>query len=225
MDALFPLGPIFDGAALNVTVVSYTDLVCIGFLTCPDVCPPVELLADAVPAVVAELVAAARTLDLVTQAKETAMDVQERNRAALAAVQERRDDYYEGVLDLERAFARAAGDDAAGWAAATGAVTEEMGRTLDDHVADTEAPGSFYDDIVENYPNLAHAAGRLQAEHEPLRAGLDGLVRTLADVQDEAGVEQARHEALDVIRALLVHRQRGAELVYDAYNVDVATGD
>ena len=33
------------------------------------------------------------------------MDVQERNRRALAAVQERRDDYYEAILGLERAMA------------------------------------------------------------------------------------------------------------------------
>jgi hypothetical protein len=44
---LFPLGPIFDGAALNVTVISDPDKVCIGFLTCPEVCPLVEHLADA----------------------------------------------------------------------------------------------------------------------------------------------------------------------------------
>ena len=32
-------------------------------------------------------------------------------------------------------------------------------------------------------------------------------------------------EALELLKGLLAHRHRGAELVYDAYNVDVATGD
>jgi len=228
MDALFPLGPIFDGAALNVTVISYTDKVCIGFLTCPDVCPPVEHLADAVPDVVDEMAAAAHELDLTTPRKEPAMDLQdlqERNRQALAAVQERRDEFYEGILKLERAMATPAGDDPAGWAVDTAAAARAMRDVLEAHITETEAPGSFYDDIVEHYPNLAHAAARLQGEHEPLRRAIDELVQTLGSVRDDDGVEQARQGALDVIRALLAHRHRGAELVYDAYNVDVASGD
>ncbi len=64
-----------------------------------------------------------------------------------------------------------------------------------------------------------------KAEHGPLRAGVDQLVETLSTVHDDAGVEQARTEALELLKGLLAHRHRGAELVYDAYNVDVATGD
>ena len=42
---------------------------------------------------------------------------------------------------------------------------------------------------------------------------------------DDDGVEATREQAVELIKALLLHRHRGAELVYDAYNVDVATGD
>lgn len=59
---LYPLGPIFDGAALNITVVSCDDDVDIGIVTCPDVAPaPVDALADAFHDALAELVALART--------------------------------------------------------------------------------------------------------------------------------------------------------------------
>jgi diacylglycerol O-acyltransferase / wax synthase len=226
METMFPLGPIFDGAGLNVTVLSYTDKVCIGFLTCPDTCPPVQQLADAVPAAVAELVAAAVALDLETTRKETAiMDIQERNRQALAAVQERRDDYYEAILGLERAMAAAAGDDATGWAARAETAALDTRSVLRHHIEETEGPGSFYEDLSEHYPNLGPAAARLKAEHGPLRAAVDQLVETLSTVHDDAGVDQARAEALDLLKGLLAHRHRGAELVYDAYNVDVATGD
>jgi hypothetical protein len=61
---LFPLGPIFDGAALNITAVSYTDRVCFGFLVCPDVVPPVQQLADGAPRALDALVAAAHAEDL-----------------------------------------------------------------------------------------------------------------------------------------------------------------
>lgn len=57
---LYPLGPIFDGAALNITIASCGPDVDIGIVTCPDVAPPVEGLADAMRDALAELVAAAR---------------------------------------------------------------------------------------------------------------------------------------------------------------------
>ena len=58
---LYPLGPIFDGAALNITVVSCDDDVDIGIVTCPDVAPaPVDALATAFHDALAELVALAR---------------------------------------------------------------------------------------------------------------------------------------------------------------------
>lgn len=224
MDALFPLGPIFDGAALNVSVVSYTDKVCFGFFSCPDVCPPIEQLADEIPTAIAALVACARSIHLDSR-KDLAMDVQERNRRALDAVQERRDEYYEAVLGLERAIALAAGDDPAAWASQAVMASEAMAQVLRDHVAETEAPGSFYDDVVERSPNLAKAAERLRSEHEPLQHTLDALTAELRTVGDDADVDTARQAALDVIKQLLAHRHRGADLVYDAYNVDVATGD
>lgn len=57
---LYPLGPIFDGAALNITVATCGPDVDIGIVTCPDVAPPVDGLADAMREALAELVAAAR---------------------------------------------------------------------------------------------------------------------------------------------------------------------
>ncbi len=46
---LYPLGPITDGAGLNVTVLSEEDRVGFGIITCPDLMPQVWDLADAIP--------------------------------------------------------------------------------------------------------------------------------------------------------------------------------
>jgi len=153
------------------------------------------------------------------------MDLQARNRAALAAVTERRDEFYEGILELERAMAAPAGDDAGAWAAASASAVEDMQRVLDDHIRETEAPGSFYDDVIEHSPHLVNAAHRLQAEHPPLAGRVESLALELKTVSDDDGVEATREDAVELIKALLLHRHRGAELVYDAYNVDVAPGD
>jgi len=62
LEANFPLGPIFDGAALNITVMSLEDSLDFGILTCPDVVDDVWAISDGLAAALAELSAAADAL-------------------------------------------------------------------------------------------------------------------------------------------------------------------
>jgi WS/DGAT/MGAT family acyltransferase len=57
---LYALGPIFDGAALNITFATCNDDVDVGVVTCPDVAPPLDGLVAALREELAELVALAR---------------------------------------------------------------------------------------------------------------------------------------------------------------------
>jgi WS/DGAT/MGAT family acyltransferase len=57
--ALNPLGPVMDGAALNITVISYMDSVDWGFIADKEAVPDLWDLAAAVPEALAELVKAA----------------------------------------------------------------------------------------------------------------------------------------------------------------------
>jgi WS/DGAT/MGAT family acyltransferase len=47
MKATYPIGPIFDGGGLNITVMSYMDSLDFGFLVCPELIPDPWRLADA----------------------------------------------------------------------------------------------------------------------------------------------------------------------------------
>ena len=62
LHSLYPLGPIMDGAGLNLTVLSNMDSVGFGFIACRELVPDVWDLAEDVPAALAELVAAAEKL-------------------------------------------------------------------------------------------------------------------------------------------------------------------
>ena len=53
---LYPLGPITDGAALNITVLSQGDRVGFGIVGCPDLVPRVWDIADAIPRALDDLV-------------------------------------------------------------------------------------------------------------------------------------------------------------------------
>ena len=60
------MGPIMEGAGLNITVFSYRDGVDLGLLADGDLVPDVEPLAAAIPVAFDELLAAARRLTFLT---------------------------------------------------------------------------------------------------------------------------------------------------------------
>ncbi|HPU38501.1 MAG TPA: wax ester/triacylglycerol synthase family O-acyltransferase [Microthrixaceae bacterium] len=63
MVAAYPMGPIMDGAGLNVTVMSYRDSVDIGFLGCTDLVPDIWDLADCVTEAFDEIKQAVGSVD------------------------------------------------------------------------------------------------------------------------------------------------------------------
>jgi diacylglycerol O-acyltransferase len=57
---LFPLGPVIPGTGLNVTVLSYLDIVGFGLIACREIIPNLDDIAAAIPDALAELVKAAQ---------------------------------------------------------------------------------------------------------------------------------------------------------------------
>jgi hypothetical protein len=152
-------------------------------------------------------------------------DVQKRNREVLDAIRVRRDDFYEAVLALEQGLAAPAGDDPQGWASSLAEPVGRLGSVLDAHVAGTEGESGLFAEVRDHAPRLIASIDRMQAEHEPLQQSVDDLTARLGSVTSDADVDGVREAGLDLIRRLLVHRHRGAELVYDAYDVDLSGGD
>jgi len=97
------------------------------------------------------------------------------------------------------------------------------------HVVETEAPGAFLDELVSESPRLSTPASRLRREHVEI---LETIVREedrLASPPEEgdsyeAWAEATRVELTALLAALARHRQRGADLVYEAYAVDLGGG-
>ena len=55
----YPMGPIFEGFGLNITLMSYLDRVDFGLVACPDLVPDVWRIADGLRDALDELQAAA----------------------------------------------------------------------------------------------------------------------------------------------------------------------
>ena len=93
------------------------------------------------------------------------------------------------------------------------------------HVVETEAPGAFLDELVETAPRLSKPAQRLREEHGDILTILLGVEDRLAAAEDDVEwAETLRADLTSLLVALARHRQRGADLVYEAYDVDVGGG-
>jgi hypothetical protein len=87
------------------------------------------------------------------------------------------------------------------------------------HVEVTESPGGLYEEIMEIAPRLANRIARFEREHAAITAAVSAALDDLRkDVAPLAGLHARLSHLLD---ALVRHRKRGADLVYEAYHVDI----
>jgi hypothetical protein len=97
------------------------------------------------------------------------------------------------------------------------------------HIVETEAPGAFLDELVSEAPRLATPATRLRREHSEILASIvraEQRLQTPPEEGDEydAWSDELRTDLTSLLVALARHRQRGADLVYQAYDVDIGGG-
>ena len=88
------------------------------------------------------------------------------------------------------------------------------------HVEVTESPGGLYEEILEIAPRLANKIARFKREHTSITKSIRSA---LDDLPAEGAVLPADLRGrLDRLHELLArHRRRGADLVYEAYHVDI----
>jgi hypothetical protein len=108
------------------------------------------------------------------------------------------------------------------WRRRVRAALTELEHDLRDHRSITEEPGGLYADAVARAPRLASMSKVQMDEH---REFVEVVQRLLGERDD--GLESAeavaahREAATDLVGRIVRHRQRGADLIYDAYEVDI----
>lgn len=130
----------------------------------------------------------------------------------------RRDAVRQAMDRLEEAAARPAGS--SGWAAEVEAALDELSAAVDVHISATEHPDGFLDEILVVAPRLGPMVAEIRMEHSALRAAI-ARVRS----NDGGDVRAMRRRVLRLLGRLVEHRQRGSDLVYEAYSVDLGAGD
>ncbi len=147
---------------------------------------------------------------------------------AVVEARRTRDEVHEAMVGLEQAIAAPGAGRAGDWAGEVDAQLVALRRELVDHVEVTEGPDGLFAEVIDHSPRLCHAVERLRSEHGTILDVLDGERQRIAALGDEPSgddVSVAREGLLGLLAVLARHRQRGADLVYEAYEVDVGPAD
>ena len=107
------------------------------------------------------------------------------------------------------------------WRERVRAALAELAHDFDDHVALTESPGGIYDRARRSAPRLSVRVQRLLEEHRDLREALHGYLAVLEHGGTMADLPVFREELTVLVGRLVRHRQKGGDLVYEAYDVDL----
>ena len=124
---------------------------------------------------------------------------------------------------VERSLSTPAPGRADVWAKELQAELNGLSEALEQHIALTEADDGLLADIIEAAPRLAHRVDVTRNDHLHLRDRLRAALESLDG--GEEGVANARDRTVELLTALVRHRHLGADLVYEAYNVDIEAAD
>jgi hypothetical protein len=145
----------------------------------------------------------------------------EEGAPALSRAAERREELREAMGALESALAAPIPGRVEQWWDDARAALAGLGRVWERHAAGTEEPGGLFDEVLAQAPRLAHSVDKLRREHIAIGEELTQLAGR--DAGD--GGDALRAAGLDLLRHLAHHRHLGADLLHEAYTVDIAVGD
>lgn len=140
------------------------------------------------------------------------------SRDGLDRARSRRQDLRVAMERLERALAHPASDEG-GWLAEVRAAMAELAPALQAHVAEVEGEAGLLNEIRHGEPRLGHLVDELEAEHPALLSAMQRLESAMAD--ESPDYRQIRRRAITLLGRLTMHRQAGADLVYEAFQVDI----
>ena len=126
------------------------------------------------------------------------------------------------VLDLEAAVAAPA--QGPGWVTGVGSGLHRLAHDLAAHAATEDGPGGLYRRVLADAPRLAGEVRRLRAEIDEISGLVTWLLAVVAAGPIPQGVDwrlDVREDVNVILGRLLRHRQSDADLIYEAYTVDV----
>ncbi len=141
----------------------------------------------------------------------------------LAAARRRRADLHHALVEVEEAISGPAAGREPLWTQEVVAALTKLRGTLEEHIEVTERAEGLYDEILHKAPRLSGAVEHLRTEHPALRDGTSELITKLrtTPVGTTWSLEECRDDVQRLLGKVIKHRQLGADLVWEAYNLDI----
>ena len=140
---------------------------------------------------------------------------------ALERARRHRAELRESVDALEAALAAPIPGRAKPWLERVHAAMAELTADFREHVAVTEGHQGLYAAVLGTEPRLGPAVDHLVREHLRLRLDIEVVLAALESRGTAAPAAEVRDRGTHLLGNLVRHRQRGADLVYEAYEVDI----
>src|SRR6266540_577042 len=129
----------------------------------------------------------------------------------------RRAELRESMSALELALAAPAPEGQARWAERVHVALVELSADFGEHVDITEGPGGLYSELLQAAPRLSGSVARLTREHALIRGLVDDLLERVSPPGANEDVDRVRDLGTALLGRLVRHRQRGSDLVYEAF--------
>jgi hypothetical protein len=107
------------------------------------------------------------------------------------------------------------------WAQRVHVAVVELAGDLREHVDLTEGPDGLYREVLTTTPRLSGAVDALTREHVLIRGQVDSLLARVGASDVVADVDRVRDLGTALLGRLVRHRQRGSDLVFEAYEFDI----
>jgi len=176
-------------------------------------------------------------MDTIAGGAQTGPDA-ESEAQDLTEVRRRRAELLESITALEQALAAPAPGRQMRWAERVSAALLELSGDFRDHVGITEGPTGLYSRVIFSSPRLVKAVERLTQEHAKLTELIEELLTLVGQADGSfaqgdpmlgdpalGDPEEVRDRGTTLLGALGRHRQRGADLMYEAYSLDIGGQD
>lgn len=141
------------------------------------------------------------------------------DRQLLEDLRQHRAQLRESMSALEDALAAPATADQSRWAARIEAAVVEAAGDFGAHIDLTEGPHGLYRELLKTSPRLSGAVDGLTRDHLLIGGRIDTLLAQAAGT--DVDVDRVRESGTALLGSLVRHRQRGSDLVFEAYEFDI----
>ena len=143
----------------------------------------------------------------------------EPEQAFVEELRSRRAELRESLSALELALAGAAREDHRQWVARVHVALVELSADFREHLDLTEGEDGLHHQLLRTAPRLTGGVEKLTEEHVLIKQLLDDLLALGASGAPD--VDELREQATHLLGLAVRHRQRGSDLVYEAFEIDI----